>query len=486
MVDRFRSYDDLTALTIKENAPSPLTRKAAAKLQELPLQQIKDAGIWRDRSKYFLNIAYPSMQAMREVSADDVASTDREKSGPIVALYTHVPFCTAECYYCHYYKQFAQSPVQVDTYLAGIEQELAAQENRFGGLEAASIYIGGGTPSYLDPDQIDRLFTSIKRHVAVPEGIEVSFEMHPESVTDDRLAVLRDHGVNRINIGVETFNDTILKAENRRHTKADAVAAYDRVKAAGFVNINLDFIYGLKGQTLTDWEESLNQVAALQPASTTMYYLRLKRGTPEYKLWKKDPTTFPTDYELNLMHAMNFEKMEGELGYTQNPVDWFIRDSSFFHTYQDHNWRKTDEVQLLGIGPSAYSYVGGWQTYNVNDTDRWLQTLQRGQVPIWKGEYLTGDEPLRRTVMLGIKMGMDRPVFAQTYGIDVVDAFPEIWEKLTTLGLVEITPNTVDLTYTGKLFADEVGQQFYSDEMKKRMAAIDPELVSTTWPQFNP
>jgi len=85
-----------------------------------------------------------------------------------------------------------------------------------------------------------------------------------------------------------------------------------------------------------------------------MYYLRLKRGTPEYKLWKKDPTTFPTDYELNLMHAMNFEKMEGELGYTQNPVDWFIRDSSFFHTYQDHNWRKTDEVQLLGIGPSAY------------------------------------------------------------------------------------------------------------------------------------
>ena len=83
-------------------------------------------------------------------------------------------------------------------------------------------------------------------------------------------------------------------------------------------------------------------------------------------------------------------------------------------------------------------------------------------------------------------MGMDRPVFAQTYGIDVVDAFPEIWEKLTTLGLVEITPNTVDLTYTGKLFADEVGQQFYSDEMKKRMAAIDPELVSTTWPQFNP
>lgn len=146
----------------------------------------------------------------------------------------------------------------------------------------------------------------------------------------------------------------------------------------------------------------------------------------------------------------------------------------------------------MGIGPSAYSYVGGvdgvggWQYYNVNDTKKWQDALKRGELPIWKGEHLTGDEPMRRTVMLGIKMGMDRSAFVKTYGIDVVDAFAKTWERLKNLGLVEIKSESIDLTYAGKLFADEVGQQFYSDAMKRRMAAIDPELVSTTWPQFNP
>lgn len=485
MAKRIQNYQDLQVQAHQDIAVSSLMLKAAARVEALPLQQIRQAGIWRDRSTYFLNIAYPSMQAMAKVKPEQVTSCDA-KTGRTVALYVHVPFCTAECFYCHYYKEFAKSPDYVDGYLEAIEQELDMQEKRFGSLQAASVYIGGGTPSYMNPDQIDRLLSSIKRYVALQEGIEISFEMHPESVTEDRLAVLSKYGVNRINIGVESFNDAILKKENRRHTAANAVAAFELVKATGFQNINLDLIYGLKGQTVTLWEEDLDQVAALQPTSTTMYYLRLKRGTPEYFYWRRDPSTFPTDYELLLMHAMNVERMEGELGYTQNPVDWFIKDPSFFHTYQDHNWRKTDEIELLGIGPSAYSYVGGWQYYNVNDTRKWQTILKRGKLPIWKGEYLTGDEPMRRTVMLGMKMGMDRPAFAQTYGIDVVDAFPETWERLANLGLVEIKPESVDLTYTGKLLADEVGQQFYSDTMKRRMATIDPVLVSTTWPQFNP
>ncbi len=310
MPERFQGYQDLQAYAPQEIGPSPLMLKAAAKLQTLPLQQVKDAGIWRDRSTYFLNIAYPSMQAMNEVSATQVTSASPNTNGRTVALYTHVPFCTAECYYCHYYKQFGKSKDHVDEYLDGVERELDAQEKRFGGLQAASVYVGGGTPSYMNPDQIDRLFSAIKKHVAIPEGIEISFEMHPESTTEDRLVVLKGHGVNRINIGVESFDDAILKEENRRHTAADAVAAFERAKAAGFRNINLDLIYGLKGQTVPSWERSLDTVTELKPASTTMYYLRLKRGTPEYNLWRRDPSTFPTDYEFALMHAMNFERME--------------------------------------------------------------------------------------------------------------------------------------------------------------------------------
>ncbi|MBI3109885.1 coproporphyrinogen III oxidase family protein [Candidatus Daviesbacteria bacterium] len=465
---------------------SILVLKAAESIQTLSLQRVKDAGIWRDRSTYFLNIAYPSLQAMREVSAQEVTSASSSKDGRSLALYIHIPFCTAECYYCHYYKQFAQSSKSVDRFLDGIDQELEMHKKRFGGLEVASIYVGGGTPSYLKPRQIDRLFAMIKSHAVLPPGIEISFEMHPESTNDDRLAILRGHGVNRVNIGVESFNNNILAGENRRHTMEDALVAFDRVQKAGIRSINLDLIYGLRGQTVPIWEQNLDEVARLRPASVAMYFLRLKKGTPEYNLWKKDPSTFPTDYDLLLMHAMSCERMEGELEYTQNPVDWFIRDPSFFHQYQDHNWRRSDETELLGVGPSAYSYVGGWQYYNANDTLRWEAILKRGELPIWRGEFLSGDEKMRRTVMLGIKMGIDRPVFKSTYGIDVLDAFPDTWERLAILGFVEAGSDSVDLTYTGKLFADEVGQQFYSDIMKRRMAAIDPVLVSTTWPKFNP
>ncbi len=482
---QFSSLTDIALPSGPDLRPSEFVQRSMAKLESLPIEELRKEGISRDRSTYFLNIAYPSMQAMEYVTPEQILTSETVREGKRVALYVHVPFCTAECYYCHYYKEFRKDSSYVDRFLDGIDKELEAQQRRFGGLEAASIYIGGGTPSYMTADQIDRLFTSIRNKILVPGSIEISFEMHPESITLEKLVVLKSHGVNRINVGVESFDDQLLKSENRRHTAESAIEAFNRIRSVGIHNINLDLIYGLKGQSISQWEHSLDQIAVLEPASTTMYYLRLKKGTPEYNYWKIRPETFPTDYELHLMHVMNFERMEKELGYIQSPVDWFIKDKKDFHHYQDHNWRRSDDTELLGIGPSAYSYINGWQYYNINDTGKWLERLNNDSFPMWKGEFLHGDEPLRRTVMLGIKMGMDRPAFKDTYGIDVVDAFQDNWERLEKLGLVEIKPESIDLTYTGRLFADEVGQQFYSDDMKKRMATIDPVLVSTTWPQFN-
>ena len=464
---------------------SPLVGRAVERARELPLASLREAGFYRDRGKYFLNISYPSLQAMSEVSAAGIYPPAASGTGRRVALYVHMPFCTAECYYCHYYKKFGQSSGAVDTYLGAIDRELELYQRQFGGLEAVSVYVGGGTPSYLNPDQIDRLLGIIKAHTSIQKGAEVCFEMHPESTTAGRVSVLVGHGVNRVSIGVESFEDRLLKAENRRHTAQEAVAAFERVRGGGIANVNLDLIYGLRGQDLSGWEYNLDRIAVLQPTSATMYYLRLKTGTPEYKLWQADPKSFPSDEELMLMHIMSFEKMEGQLGYTQSPVDWFIRDPSFFHTYQDYNWRRSDETPLLGVGASAYSAIDGWQYYNVNDTGRYQAALSEARLPIWRGEHLPPEERMRRTVMLGIKMGIDRSVFRTTYGVDVVDAFESMWWRLSDLGLVVVTDQMVDLTYTGKLFADEVGQVFYSAAMKKRMEAVDPHLISTTWPQFN-
>lgn len=468
-----------------EKADPDLITHSKEVLTNLPLEELKNSGIWRSRDVYFLNIAYPSMQAMGEVSPSSVYSSEKS-SGRSVGLYIHIPFCEAECYYCHYYKVFGKSQEEVDTYLAAVDTELLLHKERDGEIRASSVYVGGGTPSYLSVEQINRLFYSIRRHVTITDDAEISFEIHPESATEEKLAALAANGVNRINLGVESFNDEMLKQENRRHTAAEAVAAYRRIRQARFDNVNLDLIYGLKGQTVELWEQTLDTLTRIQPPSATLYYLRLKYGTPEYQLWKRYPQSFASDEDLLLMHTMNFERMEKQLGYIQQPVDWFIRDNKLFHRYQDINWRRSDETELLGIGTSAYSFVNGWQYYNVNDTNRYVQSLQHDALPIWRGEKLNLEESMRRTIMLGIKIGMDRKLFKDIYGADVYETFQPTWDRLKKLGLVEITDTSVVLTYTGKLFADEVGQQFYSDAMKRRMNAIDPHLVSTTWPQFNP
>lgn len=443
----------------------------------------------RDRREYFLNISYPSLQVMQPidpVSIFDAAENSDQSEVRKVAVYVHIPFCTANCHYCHYFKTFNKPESYVNTYLDSLEREVAMYAGMLGNLHAGSVYIGGGTPSFLSPGQIRQLFLILNKYVTIPEGTEISFEVHPENADTALFQVLMEVGVNRINIGVETFDDKILAQERRRHTVLQAVDAYDLAIHHGFDNINLDFIYGLKGQTLDIWEENLHYIAELQPASACMYYLRLKRGTSEYKAFQHYPELFPTEDELLLMHIMSFESMD-DLGYRQDTVDWFIRENRYFHVYQDQNWQKTDRTELLGLGASAYSYINGIQYYNINDVDIYNTQLHSGTWPIWKGECLSSkDERMRRALMLGLKSRVSRTYFRDVFGVDVVKQFPETFEKLSRLELLHIGPEFLNLTYTGKLFADEVGKEFYSAAMKRRMNDVPPELISTTFKFLNP
>ena len=172
---------------------SPFVQGVKEKLKALPLKQVQQKGIWRKRDGYYLNISYPSMQAMEPIKAGQVFTKVDKREGKDVALYIHVPFCTAECYYCHYYKEFGKSSQQVDTYISSVLKELRLYQEHFAGIRAKSIYIGGGTPSYMSSEQIDRLFTAIEQYVTIPKGIEMSFEVHPESGTEDKLEIGRAH-----------------------------------------------------------------------------------------------------------------------------------------------------------------------------------------------------------------------------------------------------------------------------------------------------
>jgi oxygen-independent coproporphyrinogen-3 oxidase len=463
---------------------SALIEKAREIQGRLPIREIKKFGIERSRDRYFLNIAYPSLQAMGNIEPKVVINTI-PSIGNKVALYLHIPFCTRLCYYCHYYKVFNASQVLVEAYLTALMREVTFYSQTFGGLQAESIYIGGGTPSYLTPNQIGRLFEHLGLHVAISPGAEITFEMHPESVTLERLETLRACGVNRISMGVESFNDAILASENRGHTVLEALNAYGAIAGAGFKNVNLDLIYGLKNQTISIWEENLERICELEPASMCAYYLRVKTSTPDAKLYQSGAEGFPSEEDLLLMHIMTFEAMK-KIGYEQLIVDWFSKTAEHFHKYQDHNWRQTDRIPLLGLGASAYSYLGGIQYYNINNITQYIEWLNKGRTAIWRGEVLSPDERMRRTAVLGLKMGINRHNFTSTYGVDFCEKFASTTKWLEELGLLRLTPESIHPTYLGSLFADEVCRRYYSPSIKRRMATVDPLLISTTHPKFNP
>lgn len=468
---------------------SHLQERAISIANSLDLERLKQNAILRDRNRYFLNISYPSLQAMNATSVDEVyaESNASTTSNPrAIALYVHIPFCSGLCSYCHYYKIFSPSGDRADQYLDALETGLELYTAKLGAMRAEAVYIGGGTPSHLSSPQVRRLIGMLRRHINIAPTVEISFEVHPENASPELFALLVELGVNRINIGVESFDETILKSENRRHTAAQAVGAFHMAESAGLGNVNLDTIYGLKGQTLDIWQNTLQTAAELRPASFCAYYLRTKKGTVDYRRSVQTASDYPNEEELLLMHIMTMEAM-ADWGYEQETVDWFVRDSSFYHTYQKYNWQRTDEVELLGVGASAYSYMNGTQYYNINDIERYETALRERRLPIWKGERLpTVTERMRRSLMLGLKSSILRERFRRTYGVDVVDAFQDEWDQLDALDLVDIDEDHVSLSYAGKLFADEVGRFFYSSEIRARMELVDPALISTTLQRYNP
>jgi coproporphyrinogen III oxidase-like Fe-S oxidoreductase len=186
------------------------------------------------------------------------------------------------------------------------------------------------------------------------------------------------------------------------------------------------------------------------------------------------------------MHASTLEHM-ARAGYTQHIVDWFFRDNKFFHSYQQHNWQRTDAITLLGIGASAYSYVDGLQYYNVNDIGEYCRRVNEHRLPIERGEDLpTVEEQMRRALMLGLKFVIDRVEWRNLYGCDVVNTFFDEMALLRKLHLISINDSFVQLTDNGSLFADEIGQLFYSATIRHRMNLVQPTRRSTTLPHINP
>lgn len=378
-----------------------------------------------------------------------------------LGLYVHVPFCASTCDFCAFY-QTKPTADGVKQFLFGVEREadLVAWPR-----PVTTVFWGGGTPGLLAPKDLARLADIVRaRFGGAPS--EWTIELAPASVTEERLRVLREAGVTRVSMGVQSFQPELLDALGRQHTREQIFRAYDRIRAAGFRSVNLDLMFALPGQTAAEWAGDVREAVSLGPDHISTYCLTFEEDT---KLWLKlsqGRVKLDPEHEAALYEA-TWSQL-AELGYAQYEVANFSRRGhECLHNL--NTWRMNE---WIGLGPSAASQHGGWRGANVSDLEKWRADIAAGVRLTEDRVALTPELRAEDALIFGLRMNAG--VDLATWQARAPDApWPVIDDTLATLAAAELLVregSVVKLTKRGRLVADSIGAEI--------MAAFEP-LVET-------
>ncbi|MFA5051211.1 MAG: radical SAM family heme chaperone HemW [Patescibacteria group bacterium] len=442
-------------------------------LGQLNIAELQKAGIEREDIKLSSHshhiVTYPPLSVLPEIDSSQIYSTEYSETVKELALYVHLPFCTGKCLYCSYVSLHSQTKDFIDNYLNILEQEIELLLACPGlhNIKINSLYLGGGTPTYLTEKQLFRLMRFLKSKFVFQKEAEITIEASPETIIEDngeeKLKMLLQLGVNRFSLGIQTFNDGLLKILGRRHNAKEAIEAYDMIQQIGFDNINIDLIPGLPDETLEIWENDLQIARRLQSPSVTCYPLSIQPTAKIWPIFQRQRERFPSRESVIMMHIMA-QEFFNELNYTQRPVWWYIKNSSHVYQQQLYKWEKMGE--MLGMGVSSYSFVNDYQYFNFRNMADYIKRIGENKLPILKGIKLDRQNLMRRLIMFGLKTGLDKELFKVKFGEYPDEAFKKTWSKLRKLNLIEESNGIIELSYKGKLFADEVAKEFYAEKIK--------------------
>ena len=308
-----------------------------------------------------------------------------------LGIYVHVPFCRSKCQYCDFYSITSKDDKTIDTYLRAVCAHIKETGALSPGYRVDTIYFGGGTPSFLGADALATILTTIRRSFDVDNNAEITFEANPDSVSDQLLRRLKAEGFNRVSLGVQCDNDEILKKLGRPHDFAQVVTAVQRIRKAGFRNLSLDLMYGLPGQSLNNWKDTLERVMTLSPDHISCYGLKVEEGTPLYEY--REYCNLPDDDTQADMYLAAVEILRGH-GFRQYEISNFARKG----LYSRHNMKYWTGGEYLGFGPNASSDFAGKRFTIIRDLQGYCNGIKTGgevlqeidEVPLREraGEYL--------------------------------------------------------------------------------------------------
>lgn len=375
-----------------------------------------------------------------------------------VGLYIHVPFCERLCHFCGFFKRGfreGEAGTFVNDLLA--EVRLYGDNQSLRGRAIGTIYVGGGTPTTLSADQLGIILMACRDAFCVLPDTEITVEANPAGLDEELLGALRRAGYNRLSLGAQSFDSAELRSIGSPHTAADIESAVRCARHAGFMNLNLDLIYGLPGQSLERLRANLRSAIELKPCHMSLYGLTIEEGT-RFARDAEAGELMLSSHDLMAEMSETGRLMLEAAGHLQYEVSNFARPASACR----HNLGYWTDREWLGLGPSAHSYLDGQRFSNAESLQTYHDSLLRGQAPVTEREEADCDLRLREAVAFGLRLvsGVEMTGLKHRYGVSPLERFQRPIEQARNAGWLRIDGEVLRPTATGLAFADDLAAAF--------------------------
>lgn len=375
-------------------------------------------------------------------------------------LYIHIPFCARKCAYCDFLS-FPAPERAWRQYMDKLVEEICGQSASYEGYQVTTVFVGGGTPSILPPELMEELFAVLRMQFDIAEDAEITIEANPGTLTMEKLEVYRQSGVNRLSLGLQSADDAELRTLGRIHSYDDFLKSYQRARQAGFININVDLMSALPGQSVRSWRNTLRKVLMLKPEHISAYSLIIEEGTPFFDLYGNDPGGLPDEDADREMYHLTKE-MLADHGYGRYEISNYAKKGRECR----HNVGYWTGVEYLGLGLGASSYTHGYRYHNVQDMGEYLSLdLTEAGAAARDIQRLSLEDKMEEFMFLGLRMmkGVSGSEFLERFGQNMWNVYGKVFEKLEKQGLIEVNMPCVRLTELGIDVSNMVFSQFLLD-----------------------
>ncbi len=429
-----------------------------------PIQKETTAG------NYFV-ANYPPFAFWKQEAVPEFAAAlgMTPRPGVPLGLYTHIPFCRKRCHFCYFRVYTDKNADDIKGYIDALLKELAAYAAKpfIGGRKPRFIYFGGGTPSYLSPDQLRFLTDGMKALLPWDEAEEVTFEGEPGTLTDHKLRAIRDLGVTRLSLGIEHFDDHILEVNGRAHRSKEVLRAYNYAREIGFPQINIDLIAGMVEETEEKWKEAVAKAVELRPDSVTIYQMEVPYNTGIYQQMKAEgKLVAPVADWATKRRWVDYAFGEFEkVGYTVTSTTTVVKDpAKVKFVYRQGLFTGAD---ILSIGVASFGHINGVHYQNHHDFQPYVDAVEAGRLPTHRAYTVPDDERYLREFILQLKLGsVSAEAFTKKFGRDPREQFAAPLETLKGQGFLTEDGDRIGLTRDALLQVDRLLHEFFKPEHK--------------------